>query len=288
MAMDRDLLRDFIKAYPAQPATAYWRAIEIAALLRQPLPTGRGLDLGCGDGKLTKIILDRSGPRELVGVDVDSNETDIARELGLYRDVLTADASSIPVAPEFFDFVLSNSVLEHIPNLEAVIAEVRRVLRSGGMFITTVPTIGFHANLKGSLLPWSMRQNYLASLDARLAHFHYLTTHDWAAMFGRNGMRLAYRFGYLDRVECRRWETLSRFTGGLLHAATFGKRRPIEIQRILGLRALQSQHDLPKAISTIISSIIGGRQSSQSGYWHADGGLDDEHAGCLVIAATRL
>ena len=288
MALDRDLLRDFVSTYPAQPATAYWRAIEISALLRQPLPTGHGLDLGCGDGKLTKIILDRSGQRQLVGVDVDSKETDAARDLGIYHDVLTASATSIPVTPECFDFVLSNSVLEHIPNLEAVIAEVRRVLRKGGTFIATVPTIGFHANLRGSLLPWKIRQNYLASLDARLAHFHYLTTKDWMEMLGRNGMHLDYRFGYLDRSECRRWETLSRFTGGLLHAASFGKRRPIEIQRILGLRALQARHDTPKVISTVISSVIGGWQSDQPSYWLADGGLDDKHAGCLVIAATRL
>ncbi len=286
--MDRDLLRDFVKAYPAQPATAYWRAIEIAALLRKPLPEGRGLDLGCGDGKLTKLILDRSGPRELVGIDMDRMETDIARELDLYEEVLTGDAGAMPFESESFDFVISNSVMEHIPNLEAVIAEVARVLRKGGILVTTVPTRGFHANLRGSFLPWIVRQDYLVSLDARLAHFHYFTTSDWADVLGRNGMRLEHRFGYLDRDECRRWETLSRFTGGLLHAASLGRRRPIEIQRKLGLRALQARHAMPEGIAAIVSSVIGGGQSRQPGYWQHDVGLDDESAGCLVVTATRL
>jgi SAM-dependent methyltransferase len=285
--MDPELLREFVATYPAQPATAYWRAIEIAALLRRKLPSGRGLDLGCGDGKLTKIILDRSGPRDLVGVDVDKKETDIARQFGLYRSVLTADATSLPVASSSFDFVLSNSVMEHIPDLNAVIAEASRVLCKGGTLVTTVPTIGFHANLRGSLLPWKARQDYLARLDARLAHIHYPSTRDWAEMLARNGLRLVHRFGYLDRSECRRWETLSRFTGGLLHAAGLGRLRPIEIQRVTGLRALQARNSLPKGISTIIANVIGGWRPHEPDYWRVDDGLDDINAGCLAVVATR-
>lgn len=288
MALDHNLLRDFVKVYPAQPATAYWRAIEIGALLRQPLPTGCGLDLGCGDGKLTKIILNRSGPRKLIGIDVDQKETDIARQLGIYEDILTTEARSIPLPSESIDFVISNSVMEHIPDLNAVITEVCRILRTGGILITTVPTIGFHANLRGSVLPWIKRQDYLTKLDTRLAHFHYLTTRDWANLLDRNGMRLKHRFGYLDRAECRRWETLSRFTGGLLHSMSFGRRSPIEIQRSLGLRMLQTRHNMPEALTALISNVIASQRSQPPRYWYSNEGLGDSGAGCLVIVAERL
>ena len=79
MTMDRRLLKEFVRTYPFQPATAFWRAVEIGALVDQGLPPGRYLDLGCGDGKLTKIILERIGSRPIVGVDPDSEETSLAR-----------------------------------------------------------------------------------------------------------------------------------------------------------------------------------------------------------------
>ena len=68
---NQELLASFVGAYPAQPATAFWRAIEIGVLARRGLPEGLGLDLGCGDGILTDILLRQTGPRTLVGVDVD-------------------------------------------------------------------------------------------------------------------------------------------------------------------------------------------------------------------------
>jgi len=54
---NQELLASFVGAYPAQPATAFWRAIEIGVLARRGLPVGLGLDLGCGDGILTDILL---------------------------------------------------------------------------------------------------------------------------------------------------------------------------------------------------------------------------------------
>ena len=69
--MDRRLLRRFLEAYPYQPATAVWRASEVAALASVTFPHGLGLDLGCGDGRLTRIVSDEAGGLRLVGLDID-------------------------------------------------------------------------------------------------------------------------------------------------------------------------------------------------------------------------
>lgn len=284
--MDRDLLTSFVRAYPAQPATAVWRAVEIDALRRQGLPEGLGLDVGCGDGKLTRIIVDLVGRRDLVGIDPDPLETAAARTSGIYREVHTTSAARIPQADATFDFALANSVLEHIPDVGPVLAEVSRVLKHGAPFVITVPTVGFHRNLAGPLVGGS-REEYLRRLDARLAHFYYLDTAGWRDLLDRHGLELDRRFGYLDRRECRRWETYSRFTGGLLYALGGNRSRPIEIQRTLGLRAAQNRAGWPRSIASSLAALFGSGLSDQPPYWAAPDGLPDEEAGCLLLVARR-
>jgi SAM-dependent methyltransferase len=280
--IDRTLLRVMLSMYPAQPATAVWRAVEIGALLERGIPEGRGLDLGCGDGKLTAVILRRAGPRRLVGVDLDLLEARAAERSGVYETVHAAPADCVPEADGSFDFVISNSVLEHVPELPPVLREVARLLRPGGRFLFTVPGPGFHANLRGSLLPWVTRDRYLNDLDRRLAHLRYPTQTAWRHLCCDAGLGFDGALSYFDRDETRAWETLSRFTGGLLYAA-FGKRRsPISIQRNLGLRQLQNRARIPAAVSSAAAAIVGGRASGTTWRW-----LPQASASCALVHGTR-
>lgn len=68
------LLARFISEYPFQPATAFCRAFEVKHIMSFEFPTGLGLDLGCGDGVVTKIISEYLGDSNWVGVDVDAEE----------------------------------------------------------------------------------------------------------------------------------------------------------------------------------------------------------------------
>src|SRR5690349_14965660 len=131
MTVDKSLLIDLLSDQPFQPATNFWRSIEIAELVARALPLGRGLDLGCGDGKLTRVLLSRIGERELVGVDADPLETAQAAKNSFYSKVHTVRADSLPEPNGSFDFAFSNSVLEHISPIEPVLAEVARVLKPG-------------------------------------------------------------------------------------------------------------------------------------------------------------
>ncbi len=280
--IDRVLLREALSMYPAQPATAVWRAVEIGALLDAGVPLGRGLDLGCGDGKLTALMLQRAGPRRLVGVDLDTLEVRAAARSGLYEAVHHAPAQCVPEADGSFEFVISNSVLEHVPMLEPVLREVARVLRPGGRFLFTVPGPGFHANLRGSLLPWVPRDRYLHDLDRRLAHLRYPTAADWQRLCRDAGLRFDGCFNYLDRDETRMWETLSRFTGGVLYAA-FGKRRtPIRIQRDLGLRQLQNRVRVPAMFSAAMTAVVCRGLRSTDGRC-----LPETPASCVLVHGTR-
>ncbi|MEA3021327.1 MAG: hypothetical protein QOK01_179 [Alphaproteobacteria bacterium] len=281
---NQELLASFVGAYPAQPATAFWRAIEIGVLARRGLPEGLGLDLGCGDGILTDILLRQTGPRTLVGVDVDPLETQAAARFPFYRRVHACPGNSIPEPDASFDFVLSNSVLEHIPDLETTIAEIARLLRMDGRFVFTVPGPGFHRNLAGSVLPFTDRTTYLGTIDRRLAHHHYLSPADWSAICGRNGLVLDTCLGYLDGRETRRWETLSRVTGGLLYSLFGEIRRPIEIQRRLGARDLQNKTRLPVRMARALARLLslGVAVDANASSW-----IEPDLASCFLVEGHR-
>jgi len=231
------LLADLVRENPFQPATSWWRAIELGVVIDHGLPGGIGLDLGCGDGKLMRILLDAAGHRaSLVGVDMDPLETRDALAAGVYQRVHTVPGNQVPEPDAAFDFIFSNSVLEHIEELEPVIAEMARLLRPGGAFVFTVPSDGFHDCLGGPLLPWSARGRYLDTVDRRCWHRRYWGEAQWQGCLARHGLEVTHAVRYLTAAQTQRWETLSRFTGGLLYALAGGRLQPIDIQRAMRLR----------------------------------------------------
>jgi SAM-dependent methyltransferase len=247
------LLPRFLAECPYEPATALFRAFEIEHLTRTPFPEGRGLDLGCGTGRLMRVVLDDVGPRRVVGLEPDPFEAELARESGTYDAVHIAPGESIPEPDASFDFVFSNSVLEHIPALDAVLAEVSRVLRSGGSFIFTVPADTFHTCLRGPVLPWVSRDRYLIDLDKRLVHLRYPTEAEWSEMLSEVGLDLKSCSRYLSPHQTRRWETLSRATGGLLYSLSRKRARPIEVQRKLSVR---SSWTLPLPLARVEARLV--------------------------------
>ena len=220
------------------------------------LPAGRGLDLGCGDGLLTMIVLEELGQRQIVGVDPDPAETARAQELGIYAAVHTCGGADVPEPDASFDWVLSNSVLEHIDDIEPVVAEVARLLRPGGEFIFTVPGPGFQASLRGPLLPGSSRETYLQHLDERLAHRRYWSPTEWGAALEPHNLRNAGAISYLDPRSVRRWESISRMTAGVLYRVARRRARPIEIQRRLGMRRSGARMPvwLARSLATLLAA----------------------------------
>ena len=94
------------------------------------------LDVGCGGGVLTEDLsrlgftafgLDPSGPSLAVA-------RDHALSGGLSISYIRGTGEAIPFAPASFDVVFCCDVLEHVRDLRAVVAEISRVLKPGGMF----------------------------------------------------------------------------------------------------------------------------------------------------------
>jgi SAM-dependent methyltransferase len=106
-----------------------------------PVPT---LDLGCGDGHFASLAFDR--PLD-VGIDPWEGPLRLAAKSAAYLQLIKGSGDTLPFEDGHFCSAVSNSVLEHIPDLEPVIAEVARVLKSGAPFVFCVPNHQFLPNL---------------------------------------------------------------------------------------------------------------------------------------------
>jgi SAM-dependent methyltransferase len=106
-----------------------------------PAPT---LDVGSGDGHFASVAFDR--PLD-VGIDPWEGPTREASRRKTYRLLVIGDAGRSPFPDGYFGSALSNSVLEHIPHVEAVLAETARVLKPGAPFAFCVPNHQFLGSL---------------------------------------------------------------------------------------------------------------------------------------------
>jgi SAM-dependent methyltransferase len=99
----------------------------------------RVLDVGCGTGRSRRIYRDRS--ERYAGIDLSLGALRLARQRFADAAWLQADALRLPVRAASFDVVAFSSVLHHVPDRRAALAEALRVLRPGGWAFAFDPNL---------------------------------------------------------------------------------------------------------------------------------------------------
>lgn len=99
------------------------------------------LDAGCGVGYGTAHLA--RAARRVVGVDRDPETIEYARRrYGSERiEFLQADLLELPLASDCFDTACSFETIEHVPDPEALVAQLRRVTRPGGVCLVSTPRV---------------------------------------------------------------------------------------------------------------------------------------------------
>lgn len=114
---------------------SYWRYRD-EFLTLVPGPGKATLDLGCGEGRVSRDLAARG--HRVTGIDASPTLTGAAREADPGGRYLTGDAASLPFGDGDFDLVVSYNMLMDVSDVDAVAQEAARVLTPGGRLVLAI------------------------------------------------------------------------------------------------------------------------------------------------------
>jgi ubiquinone/menaquinone biosynthesis C-methylase UbiE len=99
-----------------------------------PAPEWRWVDVGCGNGAFTELLVQRCAPAEVQGVDPSEAQLEFARQrpAGRVARFQVGDAEALPFPGEHFDAAVMALVIFFVPDPARGVAEMVRVVRPGG------------------------------------------------------------------------------------------------------------------------------------------------------------
>jgi ubiquinone/menaquinone biosynthesis C-methylase UbiE len=220
-----DLLWQQLKTVPAFRAllraveSRFYRQLGQQGLIQEPL-----LDIGCGDGHFAQVTFDAP---LTVGIDPWQGPLRKAQRAGAHRLVIHGWGDRMPFPDNHFQTVISNSVLEHIPDVQAVLNEASRVLQPDGTLIITMPSHYFTQFLGGAdflagLGLTGLAERYRTLFNAISRHAHTDPPEQWATRLAQAGFRVErwqYYFsqGALQTLE---WGHAQGLPSAVIHALT--------------------------------------------------------------------
>ncbi|MGH8573893.1 MAG: class I SAM-dependent DNA methyltransferase, partial [Gammaproteobacteria bacterium] len=101
-----------------------------------PQPGKRTLDLGCGEGRVGRVL--HADGHRMVGIDSSPTLLRLAREAGGYDELVRGDAAALPWAARTFDLAIAYMSLQDVDDLWAAVAELARVLEAGGRLCVAI------------------------------------------------------------------------------------------------------------------------------------------------------
>lgn len=115
------------------------------------------LDFGCGDAADEREILQQFAGASYVGVDVASSPEVHASAQPRPANFVVYDGSRLPFRSSSIDLVYSRQVLEHLPNPQLALREIRRVLRPEGLFVGSTSHLeAFHSYSYWNFTPYGL------------------------------------------------------------------------------------------------------------------------------------
>ena len=197
-----EILRAHLREMPLH--RVIMRTIEAGILAEVPFPRPI-LDIGCGDGHFGSVIFPQGAD---VGLDPGIADLSEAVHRGVYRLLVSADSGAMPFPTAWFGSVVSNCVFEHIPDIDATVKEIARVLRPGGTFACTV--VGEHfSEFLTSARAWRRvglaraHRAYLDWFNRKSVHHRFDSPPVWKERFERVGLEvLRWRY-YLSPAAAR-------------------------------------------------------------------------------------
>jgi ubiquinone/menaquinone biosynthesis C-methylase UbiE len=135
----REVLDAIAKSMDIRASEPAMQAICVSYMAQIALPArARVLEIGCGNGATTKLLMHHLAPAQLIGIDPSSVFIDIACEA--FADeprvsLTVGDAAATGQADACFDLVIAHTVFSHLLDPQGALTEAHRVLRPGGKLV---------------------------------------------------------------------------------------------------------------------------------------------------------
>ena len=164
------------------PANFYNAELEFPSMLRilkgLDLSGKKVLDLGCGSGRYTKILLNKGA--RVWASDPSERMLEIARMENKKAIFKKGTASRIPFKSNFFDVIVAGLCLDHVKDSDKAFKEANRVLRKDGIFIFSRnnPIIETADNVKGKYHVFERyfkegkRKKHFPSFGVNVPYYH--------------------------------------------------------------------------------------------------------------------
>lgn len=184
-----EFFRQYLEHTPI--AMAFWRSMECHRFSKEKLEHPV-LDVGCGDGFLARVAF---GGNLEAGIDLDADEVKRAVESKSYKKALCASATDLPFPKNSFKTVVSNCVLEHIPDINGTLKEINRVLKPKGRLMITVPSEcfsndSFFRSLLSKIGLSGLGKWYVDKLNQTFKHFHVDDAETWKKRLKKAGLKM--------------------------------------------------------------------------------------------------
>ena len=187
--------RGFLRAVEGR----YYQAIE----MKQPV-----LDMGAGDGHFAARTFKQ---KIYAGIDPAFVSLEEANGFGAYEHLFNGMGDRIPFKADSFATVVSNSVLEHIPDVDAVLVDIQRVLLPKGHLVITVPNSNFTEFLSIARFFDSVGLKFAARWYRRLfnkisRHYHPDDADVWRKRLEDAGFDIIEQWNYFPPESLRKLE----------------------------------------------------------------------------------
>jgi methionine biosynthesis protein MetW len=154
----------------------------ISALVQ---PNARVLDVGCGTGSVSKIIVEATAA-QLTGIEPDSQRAAVAQLRGINVILGFFDEKTVEKLGKF-DVVVFADVLEHLPDPSAALRLAHQVLKPNGTVVASIPNIA-HWSVRLDLLRGRFDYQPYGIMDA--THLRWFTEKSVRGLFEATGYKV--------------------------------------------------------------------------------------------------
>jgi ubiquinone/menaquinone biosynthesis C-methylase UbiE len=150
------------------------------------------LDIGSGNGLFTSILFKDSID---IGLDISCKEIKEAKKTSKYNYLVASNIEQISFKDETFSTIFSNSVFEHLTDLNKALKEIHRILKKDGTLIFTTYTGAFgdtlfYSKILAKLGLPKIADFYSKTINQVFNHKNLISLEEWEGILSKNGFKV--------------------------------------------------------------------------------------------------